>query len=428
MLKLDLKNAITKNAIEKYNKQVAKIATKMERLETPGYKFLGWKDLPMQYDKAEFEAIKRKAKRLHKDHVDLLVVIGIGGSFAGAKAGIEMVLGEYPTSSIMEIMFVGESLSATNLAQKLNYARDRNFAINVISKSGTTTEPAIAFRLFRKLLEEKVGVNNAANFIVATTDANRGALLEIAKSQQYETFIIPDNIGGRFSVLTAVGLFPMACAGLDIDAIMKGALAGHKQFAKQELKANPAYQYAVARFILTAKYPVELLVQYEPQMRAFNEWWKQLAGETEGKNNKGVFPASAIFSTDLHSLGQFIQEGSKVLFETVLTIENPVLDVTMIENTKNLDNLNYLLSKTMHDVNMAAFSATTDAHVKVGKVPNIHIEIEKLDEYHFGELVIFFEYAIAMTAYLQGVNPFNQPGVEVYKNNMFKQLGKPERY
>lgn len=426
MIKLNLKNAVTETAIEKYAQNVKTLAGKMERLESEGFEFLGWKDLPVNYNKVEFDEIKKAAKRLIKEGVDTLVVIGIGGSFAGAKAAIDMIKGEYPVGNGMEIVYVGESISSTNLAQKLVYVQDKNFAINVISKSGTTTEPAMAFRMFKKLLEDKVGINNASKFIVATTDANKGALLKLAKENEYQTFAIPDNVGGRFSVLTPVGLFPMAAAGLDIDKVMDGALKAHKKYSKDTIIDNDAYRYAVARVILGKKFPAEMMVQYEPQMKAFNEWWKQLAGESEGKNHKGVLPTSAIFSTDLHSLGQFIQEGSKVLFETVITVENPNMDVPILEDNKNLDNLNYLVGKTVHDVNTVAFNATTDAHVKVGKVPNIHLEISKMDEQNFGQLVIFFERAVAMTAYLLGVNPFNQPGVEVYKQNMFKQLGKPE--
>lgn len=426
MIKLNLKNAVTETAIKKYESNVKTLAFKMERLETPGFEFLGWKDIPVTYNKVEFQEIKKTAKRLKKSGVNTLVVIGIGGSFAGSKAGIEMIQGEYPTKSNMEIVYVGESVSSTNLAQKLLYVQDKNFAINIISKSGTTTEPAIAFRMFKKVLEEKVGLNNASKFIVATTDANKGALLKLAKENQYQTFVIPDNVGGRFSVLTAVGLFPLAAAGVDIDKIMDGALKAHKKYGKDTLIDNDAYRYAVARTILTKKYPVELMVQYEPQMKGFNEWWKQLAGESEGKNHKGVFPASAIFSTDLHSLGQFIQSGSKVLFETVLTASRPNMDVPIIETSQNLDNLNYLSEKTVSQVNEVVFDATTDAHVKVGKVPNIHIEYEKMNAETFGQLVIFFERAVAMTAYLSGVNPFDQPGVEIYKQNMFKLLGKPE--
>ncbi|NQZ65634.1 MAG: glucose-6-phosphate isomerase [Mycoplasmatales bacterium] len=426
MIKLNIKNAVTENAIKKYSNVVKNIATKMEKLETDGFEYLGWKDLPANYNKIEFKKIKNTVKRLEREKVDTLVVIGIGGSYAGAKAGIEMIQGEFPSKRKMEIIYVGESISSTNLSQKLVYVEDKNFAINVISKSGTTTEPAIAFRMFKKILEKKVGINNASKFIIATTDANRGSLLSMAKENNFTTFSIPDNVGGRFSVLTPVGLFPLAASGVNIDKIMKGALIAHKKYSSIDLEENDAYKYAVARVILSKKLPVELMVQYEPQMKAFNEWWKQLAGESEGKNHKGVFPSSAIFSTDLHSLGQFIQDGSKILYETVLTVAQPNFDVLLEENESNVDNLNYLAGKTISEVNNVAFQATTDAHVKVGKVPNIHIEYERMDELSFGELVIFFERAVAMTAYLLGVNPFNQPGVEVYKQNMFKYLGKPE--
>ena len=425
MIKLELKNAINESAVLAQADKVKEIATKMEALETEGFDFLGWKDLPENYDKDEFKRIKSTVKDLKKLNVDTLVVIGIGGSFAGAKAAIEMINGEYPTNDGMEIIFAGESISSTNLAQKLAYVEDKNFAINIISKSGTTTEPALAFRLFKKLLEEKVGEGNASKYIVATTDANKGALLTVAKENDYATFTIPDNVGGRFSILTPVGLFPIAAAGIDLDKLMKGAQEANAKYRNVELAENDAYKYAVARYILQQKFPVELMVQYEPQMKTFNEWWKQLAGESEGKNGKGVFPASAVFSTDLHSLGQFIQDGTKVMFETVLTVKTPNIDVNIIEDEANLDNLNYLSSKTVHEVNMTAFSATTDAHVQVGKVPNIHIEFNKMDAESLGHLVIFFERAVAMTAYLMGVNPFNQPGVEVYKSNMFKELGKP---
>ena len=425
MIKVDFKYAVSENIFSKYGDAVKKIHNKMENLELPGYEFLGWRNLPENFDRTEFNLIKQTVKRLKKDGVDTLVVIGIGGSFAGAKAAIEMINGEYNTPE-MEIVFVGESISSTSLAQKLKYVENKNFAINVISKSGTTTEPAIAFRLFKKLLEEKVGKYNASNFIIATTDANKGTLLKIAQENDYTTFVIPDNIGGRFSVLTPVGLFPMACAGLDIDEIMEGALHAHRRYSTDILEENDAYKYALARHILSLRYPVELMVQYETQMKGFSEWWKQLAGESEGKNEKGLFPASAVFTTDLHSLGQFIQDGSKILFETTMIPSLPNHDVAIIEDESNADGLNYLTTKTVHEVNTIAHKATVDAHVKVGKVPNLQITFGRMDEINFGELVIFFERAVAMTAYLMGVNPFNQPGVEIYKLNMFKDLGKPE--
>ena len=425
MIKLNLDNAITKEALNKYAKNVKVISQKMEEFKSEGYEFLGWKDLPNNYSKAEINRIEDEVKRLKRSGVTTLVVIGIGGSFAGAKAAIEMIQGEYFENNGIEVVFAGESISSTNLAQKLKYVQDKNFAINVISKSGTTTEPAIAFRLFKKMLESKVGKNNASKYIVATTDPENGALLQMAKENEYTIFYIPSNIGGRFSVLTPVGLFPMAFAGINISKVMKGASQANEIYSESKLKLNDAYRYAVARTMLYKKFPVELMVQYEPQMKAFSEWWKQLAGESEGKNHKGIFPSSAVFSTDLHSLGQFIQDGSKVLFETIITVNDPTYDVSLFEDNKNLDNLNYLSSKTVHEINTVAFKSTMEAHVNVGKVPNIHIQISKMDESTFGELVVFFERAVAMTAYLLGVNPFNQPGVEVYKQNMFKHLGKP---
>ena len=421
MIKLNLKNAVTEKAIEKLAPKVKRIADEMETKSLPGWQFMGWTKLH-ETEKALVKDIQAEAKRLIREKVDLLVVIGIGGSFAGAKAAIEMVQGEFPITRKMEVMFVGESVSSTNLAQKLAYAQGRNFAINVISKSGTTLEPSISFRLFRRILEENVGVDHAKRFIIATTDANNGTLLNMALRKEYKRFVIPDNVGGRFSVLTPVGLFPIACAGLDIAKMLKGAETANKKFSIPTLEGNDAYRYAVARHLLNKKFPVELMVQYEPQMKAFSEWWKQLAGESEGKDGKGLFPSSAVFSTDLHSLGQFIQDGTKVLFETVLTVKTPDKDVVIFESHENLDTINYLTKHTVHDINNTVFRATTDAHVKKGKVPNIHIEFEAFTEESFGQLVVFFERAVAMTAYLEGVNPFNQPGVEVYKTNLKVEL------
>ena len=428
MIKLNLANAITEKAIAKYEPSVKVLADKMEKLESVGFEYLGWKDLPYNYDKDEFKRIKKSVKRLIKEGVDTLVVIGVGGFFSGSKSAIDMVLGEYKNNKGMEVIYLGNSLSSTNIAQKLLYLQHKNFAVNVISKSESPTEIGIAFRLIKKLLEDKVGINNASKFIVVTTDPQNGNLLKMAREKKYETFVIPQNIRDRFSSLTPAGLFPMACAGLNIDKIMSGALKAHKKYSKATSTENDAYKYAIARRVLMAKYSVELLVGYEPQLSAFNEWWKQLAGESEGKSGKGLFPSSAIFSTDLHSLGQYIQDGNKILFETIITTSIPNIDVSIIEMDKNLDELNYLSDDevTVHQVNEAAFKATTNAHVNVGKVPNIHLEIDKMDEENFGHLVIFFQRAVSMTAYLQGVNPFDQPGVEIYKQNMFKILGKPE--
>ncbi len=427
MIKLTLENAVKEDAIKKYDERVSKIHKGIESFQLEGNEFLGWKDWPTKYNKDEFNTIKQEAKRLSNEGIELLVVIGIGGSYLGSKAGIEFVQGKYPSKKNMEIMFVGESISSTNLAQKLEYADKKQFAINIISKSGGTTEPAVAFRLFKKLLEEKIGVANSSKFIIATTDANNGSLLQQAVESEWTRFVIPDSIGGRFSVLTAVGLFPMACAGLNISKIMDGAALGEKLYGKSP-KDNDAYKYAVARYILGKKYPVEMLVSYEPQLELLNEWWKQLYGESEGKNGKGILPTSAIFTTDLHSLGQFIQNGSKILFETVITVENPTIDVKVLTDTKNLDDLNYLNEATVHSINQKAFEGVSKAHSKIGKVPNIHLEITEMNEKNFGQLIYFFQRACAMSAYLLGVNPFNQPGVEIYKTNMFELLGKPGYY
>ena len=428
MIKLNLANAVTEKSLEKYQPSVKVLADKMERLESDGFEYLGWKDLPENHDKSELKNIKKSAKRLIKEGVETLVVIGVGASFSSSKAAIDMVLGEYKNNNGMEIVYFGNSLSSTNMAQKLLYLQNKNFAINVISKSGRSIESAIAFRLAKKLLEDKVGINNASKFIVITTDLNNGALIKRAKEKKYQIFNHPQNISGSFAALTAVGLFPMACAGLNIDKIMSGSLKAHKNYSKATLIQNDAYRYAVARKILMSKYSVELLAGFEPQMMAFNEWWRQLVGETEGKSGKGLFPTSAIFSTDLHSIGQSIQEGNKIIFETMVTTSLPNMDVPIIESDSNFDDLNHLSDKeaTVHQINEASFKAATSAHVKVGKVPNIHIEIEKMNEENFGKLIIFFQRAVVMTAYLQGVNPFAKPGVEIYIHNLDKILGKPE--
>ncbi|WP_127942827.1 glucose-6-phosphate isomerase [Mycoplasma sp. ATU-Cv-703] len=424
MIKLDLSQSGVLDALPSYHKKVAVLAQRMETHQVKGDEFLGWKDLPNKFKKTEFQTIKNIVKSLKNEGVNVLVLVGIGGSFAGAKAGLEMMLGTMSLTADMEVIFIGESLSSTDLAQKLAYLEDKNFAINVISKSGQTLEPAVAFKIVRKLLESKVGHFNAHKYIIATTDANRGHLIEMARENSWQTLVIPDQIGGRFSVLTAVGLFPLACAGIDIDLIAKGARKGYKLYRSTSLEQNDAYKYAVARHILAKKYPVELMVQYEPQMRAFSEWWKQLAGESEGKNGKGVFPASAVFSTDLHSLGQFIQSGSRVLFETMLVVENPLLDLKMFNDPRNADRLNYVANLTLNQINQVVYRATSEAHFNVGKVPIITIKIKSFQPEVFGQLVYFFQRAIAMSAYLNDVNPFDQPGVEIYKQNIRKLLQK----
>ncbi|MGL4183851.1 MAG: glucose-6-phosphate isomerase [Metamycoplasmataceae bacterium] len=428
-IKINVENIISKEELNNYKKVVYEIHNKIEKEEGEGNEFLGWKDLPENFNKDEFKKIENKANFLIKNGIEVLVVIGIGGSFTGIKAGIDFVLGNLPSKNErkMEVIFAGTSFSSTDLAQKLKYVENKKFAINVISKSGTTTEPAIAFRMFKKLLEDKIGINNAKDFIISTTDANKGALFTLSKNEGYEMFVIPDNIGGRFSVLTAVGLFPFACSGINIKSIMKGAQIGYKNYRAENLEDNDAYKYAVTRYNLykKSKLPVEVFIGYEPNLLYFIEWWKQLFGESEGKLQKGIFPVGSIFSTDLHSIGQFIQEGSKVLFETVLLVEKPLIDLQIVEDRENLDGLNYLINNSLHQINEIAAEATLAAHSKIGNVKCIEITVSQLDEYSFGELIYFFEVAVAMSGYLLEVNPFNQPGVEIYKNNMFKLLKKP---
>lgn len=430
-IKLDFSRALDLKTILTYADRVRTIHDKMEKFETEGSTFLGWKDLPNRIDWAEVKKMEECAAKLHNEKIEVLVVIGIGGSYLGAKAGLDFVYGLYPSKldTKMRIIFAGESLSSTDLAQKLKYVETKKFAINVVSKSGTTLEPAIAFRMFKKLLEDKVGRHNAANYIFATTDASKGALFNLATHEGYQKFVIPDDIGGRFSVLTPVGLFPFACAGLNLKRLLNGAKNAAAEFSSGQLIANEAYQYAVARhiFYTEKKLNVEFLISYEPALKYFLEWWKQLFGESEGKNNKGILPHSALFSTDLHSLGQFIQDGTKIFFETVITLKKPTINLTLLEvpEEEDFDRLNYLSGKAIHQINHSAFEATIEAHSSVGKVPNIHLEIAALDEETFGQLVVFFERAVAMSGYLIEVNPFNQPGVEVYKSNMFRILKKP---
>lgn len=428
-IKLNFSRVVPENEIKEYTKKVEEIHQKIELYEGEGSEMLGWKNLADNINDNEIKRMNKKAEFFHKKGIEVLVVIGIGGSYLGARAGMDYVLGNYPTNQErkMEIVFAGESISSTDLAQKLKYVENKSFAINVISKSGTTTEPAIAFRMFKHLLEEKIGFENSKEYIVSTTDGNKGTLFQISKKNSYEMFVIPDEVGGRFSVLTPVGLFPFVCVGLNIKKMMKGAQEASVQFSNKNLEDNEAYKYAVARHILYSQKSksVEMLVSYEPSMKMFLEWWKQLFGESEGKKDKGLLPHSAVFSTDLHSLGQFIQEGSKILFETVITVKTPQIDLNLVDDKENLDGLNYLLNKSIHEVNNVAFLGTYDAHTISAKVPNIHIEIDKMDEKSFGFLVLFFERAVTMSGYLLGINPFDQPGVEVYKNNMFRILKKP---
>ncbi|WP_323694264.1 glucose-6-phosphate isomerase [Staphylococcus pseudintermedius] len=390
-----------------------------------GSDFLGWVDLPVNYDKEEFSRIKEAAKQV-QSHSDVLVVIGIGGSYLGARSAIEMLTPAFKKDSeYPEIIFAGNHLSSSYLQSLIDYLADKDYSVNVISKSGTTTEPAVAFRIFKKLLEEKYGKEEAVKRIFATTDQAKGALKQLATNEGYETFVVPDDVGGRFSVLTAVGLLPIAVAGIDIDAMIGGAAKAREELSSDDLSSNIAYQYASIRNILYNKgYTTEMLINYEPSLQYFNEWWKQLFGESEGKDLKGIYPSSANFTTDLHSLGQYVQEGRRFLIETVLKVENPEHDITIEEDADDLDGLNYLAGKTVDEVNTKAFEGTLLAHTD-GGVPNMVVKLPRLDAETYGYVVYFFELAVAMSGYQLGVNPFNQPGVEAYKQNMFALLGKP---
>lgn len=396
----------------------------------PGSDFLGWIDLPHRYDQEEFRRIKEAAKKIQSDS-DVLIVIGIGGSYLGARAAIELLTHTFYNQLDKEkrkapaIYFVGNHISARYVADLLEVIEDKEISINVISKSGTTTEPAIAFRIFREYMEKRYGRDEARRRIYATTDRTKGALRQLAEEEGYETFVIPDDVGGRYSVLTAVGLLPIASAGIDIDAIMAGAADVVDMYRTPELLQNPSYQYAAIRNLLYRKgKTTELLVNYDPAFTMFAEWWKQLFGESEGKDQKGIFPAAVHFTTDLHSMGQYIQEGLRNLFETVLFVEHSSKIVKLPSDKDDLDGLNYLAGKDLHFVNTKAFEGTMLAHTD-GGVPNLVIKIPQITPYFFGQLVYFFEKACGISGYLLGVNPFNQPGVEAYKKNMFALLGKP---
>ncbi|WP_066056121.1 glucose-6-phosphate isomerase [Robertmurraya korlensis] len=395
-----------------------------------GSDYLGWIDLPVNYDKEEFARIQKAAEKIKQDS-DVLLVCGIGGSYLGARAAVEMLQHSFYNALPKEkrgtpqIIFIGNNISSTYMRDVMDLLDGKDFSLNVISKSGTTTEPAIAFRIFRKLLEEKYGVEEAKKRIYATTDKARGALKTLATEEGYESFIIPDDVGGRYSVLTAVGLLPIAASGADIEAMMKGAAAARDDFGSSELEENLAYQYAAVRNVLYNKgKTIEMLINYEPGLQYFAEWWKQLFGESEGKDQKGIYPSSANFSTDLHSLGQYVQEGRRDLFETVVRVEKPRHELTIEAAESDLDGLNYLAGETVDFVNNKAFEGTLLAHTD-GGVPNLVVTIPAMDAYTFGYLAYFFEKACAMSGYLLGVNPFDQPGVEAYKVNMFALLGKP---
>ena len=404
------------------------LADKMLREKTgAGNKFLGWMDLPQNYDKQEFARIKDAAKKIQAD-CDAFIVIGIGGSYLGTKAIIEFLSAiNYNEAKLNtpSIYYAGCNISAAYLNELLYICEHKNVCINVISKSGTTTEPAVAFRILRAFLEKKYGVEEANRRIYVTTDKERGTLKAFATQQGYETFVIPDDIGGRFSVLTAVGLLPVAVAGVDVDSLMQGANDARIAYSNPNLYENDAYKYAAMRNILYRKGKhLEILVGYEPFTATLQEWWKQLYGESEGKDGKGIFPSSLIFSTDLHSLGQYIQQGEKMLFETVLSVKDTKSTFTIPYDEANIDGLNFLAGRDINELKQTAMRATQLAHID-GEVPNIHIEIAERNAYCLGYLIYFFELACAMSGYLLGVNPFDQPGVEEYKNNMFAMLGKP---
>jgi len=421
---------ISASEVEAMEKTVALAKETLVSKSGAGNDFLGWIDLPVDYDKEEFARILTAAEKIKSDS-EVLVVIGIGGSYLGARAAIEFLRHSfYNTVSkeirkTPEIYFAGNSISSTYLQHLIEVIGDRDFSVNIISKSGTTTEPAIAFRVFKSMLEKKYGKEEAAKRIYATTDKARGALKGLATEEGYESFVVPDDVGGRFSVLTAVGLLPIAVSGADINKLMEGAAAGRERALNAEFAENDALKYAAVRNILLRKgKAVEILANYEPSLHYVSEWWKQLYGESEGKDQKGIFPASVDLTTDLHSMGQFIQDGSRIMFETVLNVEESQCEIKIGEEPVDLDGLNYLAGKTVDFVNKSAMNGTILAHTD-GNVPNLVVNIPKQDEYTLGELFYFFEFACGVSGYILGVNPFNQPGVESYKRNMFALLGKP---
>ncbi len=423
MIKVDVSNVISEQEIAKYQHQVTRINKMINDKSGPGNDFLGWVNWPNDYDKNELERLLVDAKYV-RDNFDVLVVTGIGGSYLGAKCAIDALKG-LKSLDKPEIIFMGQTFSPNYTAQVLKYLEDKKFAINVISKSGTTTETSIAFRLLKDLLERKVGKEEARKSIFAVTDKARGALKTLCNQEGYSTYVLPDDIGGRYSVLTPVGLFPLAAARVDVKAMLLGAQEARKEFDNDDLKNNKCYRYAISRdYMLHHSHPVEMYVTYEPQMSQISEWLKQLFGESEGKEKKGLLPTSATFSTDLHSLGQFIQDGSPLLFETILNVLEPKEDVTIPSDKDDLDGLNYIAGKKLSYVNQMAFQGTLKAHQEDGGVPCNVIYIEKLDAKTLGYLFYFFMRACAMSAYLLEINPFNQPGVEIYKKNMFHLLGK----
>lgn len=423
MIQFDSSHAFLKENILDYQPKVNEIHKMIMEKTGAGNDFLGWVDWPNNYDKEEFDRILKVAENV-KDKAEVLLVCGIGGSYLGARAAIEMIQGLY-SGNKTEVIFIGNTFSSTYFKQVENYIKDKSVVLNVISKSGTTTETAMAFRMLKQIMEAKYGKEECKTRIIATTDKARGTLKELADKEGYETFVIPDDIGGRYSVTTAVGLLPLAIMGIDIVELMAGFKQAFDDLADADLNKNAAYQYAVARRILQNQgKDAEMLVTYEPQMTMVGEWWKQLFGESEGKDGRGVLPCSATFSTDLHSLGQFIQEGKKVLFETLLLVEHPTMDGLFPHDDENMDNMNYLENKSLDWVNKMACKGTLEAHEITGNVPNLILTLPDMKAHTFGYMCYFFFRACAMTCYMLDINPFNQPGVEVYKKNMFRLLGK----
>ena len=423
-IKLNLQySGISNNEIMAYSEEVKKIHNLLNKNALEKTDFVGWLNWPEVYDKKEFEKIKKIATKIKNDS-NVLIVIGIGGSYLGARAVIESMTNSIKKSTPVEIIYVGNNLNSNYINEIIDYVSDKEISLNVISKSGKTTEPAIAFRIFRNLMENKYGINEARKRIFVTTTKRKGALYKIAMQEKYVKLSIPENIGGRYSVLTAVGLLPMAVAGIDIEGIMSGAKMAQDRYNNENLKYNDCYKYAIARNILYKNEKnIELLVTYEPKLLYFIEWWKQLYGESEGKNYSGIFPSGAVYTTDLHSLGQYVQEGRRNIFETVLNIKNNNSDLIIGYDEENLDELNYIAGKSVSYVNQKAMEGTILAHVD-GDVPNIVIDVNSLDEIVIGQLIYFFEKACAISGYLLGINPFDQPGVEKYKENMFNLLGK----
>ncbi len=432
-LSLNIKNlqeAVNESHIDNLKPMITAAHNTLHNRSGAGNEFLGWLDLPNNYDKTEFERVKVAAKRI-QENSKVLIVIGIGGSYLGARAVIEAMTGPFFNSmdedkrKVPAVYFAGNNISSTYFSQLIQLIDGKDFAINVISKSGTTTEPAIAFRIFKEIIEKKYGKEEARNRIFITTDKAKGALKKLADTEGYETFIIPDDIGGRFSVLTPVGLLPIAVAGINIDELLQGARNGRENFSSEDVHRNICYKYAAARHLLYERgKTTEILVNYEPCLQYFGEWFKQLYGESQGKDGKGIFPASVNFSTDLHSMGQYIQDGMRNIFETIINVEEPQINLSIKEDEENVDGLNFLAGKTIDFVNKRAMEGTVLAHVE-GGVPNIVINMKALNPKALGELIYFFEKSCAIGGYLLGINPFDQEGVEAYKKNMFALLGKP---